>query len=64
MEYVDEHVEVPVIKQVHVPTIQKVQRTVKVPQIQWEDQSLGSVCVFWGVAGGAEMYEIALQVRS
>lgn len=26
------------VKQVHVPTIQKVQKTVKVPQIQYEDQ--------------------------
>ena len=26
------------VKQVHVPNIQKVQKTVKVPQIQYEDQ--------------------------
>ena len=26
------------VKQVHVPTIQKVQKTGKVPQIQYEDQ--------------------------
>ena len=34
VEYVDEDVEVPVTKQVRVPMIQKVQKIVKVPQIQ------------------------------
>ena len=47
VEYVDEDVEVPVTKQVRVPMIQKVQKIVKVPQIQfhgrpscWREQLL------------------------